>query len=121
MARGTVEREESDLAREAEFVLPLRCGQERAVAATKSYLASLTVPLPLIAALRGDAGLTRALETLPEALEGTLGLEGQAGTWRNGTASWRACWCWRAACTTEWGSRASTSTGPRPGRGITCG
>ncbi|BDP43448.1 glucosamine--fructose-6-phosphate aminotransferase (plasmid) [Deinococcus aetherius] len=70
--------EGSDLAREAEFVLPLRCGEERAVAATKSYLASLTAALPVIADLTGDGGLTRALEALPDALERTLTLEEQA-------------------------------------------
>ncbi|MGI8747747.1 MAG: SIS domain-containing protein, partial [Deinococcus sp.] len=70
--------EDSDLAREAEFVLPLCCGEERAVAATKSYLASLTALLPVIADLAGDGALKRALEALPEALERTLGLEEQA-------------------------------------------
>ena len=67
--------EESDLAREAEFVLPLRCGEERAVAATKSYLASLTALLPVVAELTGDDALTEALDLLPERLEATLGLE----------------------------------------------
>ncbi|EYB69216.1 glutamine-fructose-6-phosphate transaminase (isomerizing) [Deinococcus phoenicis] len=70
--------EDSDLAREAEFVLPLKCGEERAVAATKSYLASLTALLPVVADLAGDAALSRALETLPDALERTLGLEDAA-------------------------------------------
>ncbi|SMB79192.1 SIS domain-containing protein [Deinococcus hopiensis] len=70
--------EGSDLSREAEFVLPLRCGEERAVAATKSYLASLTALLPVIAELTGDAALTDALEALPAALEATLGLEESA-------------------------------------------
>lgn len=70
--------EDSDLAREAEVVLPLRGGEERAVAATKSYLASLTALLPVVADLAGDAALTRALEELPGALERTLALEGEA-------------------------------------------
>ncbi|MEW6420170.1 MAG: SIS domain-containing protein [Deinococcota bacterium] len=70
--------EGSDLAREAEFVLPLRCGEEKAVAATKSYLASLTALLPVIAQLTGEKALTRALESLPDALEQTLTLEDQA-------------------------------------------
>ncbi|WP_272977029.1 SIS domain-containing protein [Deinococcus geothermalis] len=70
--------EGSDLAREAEFVLPLRCGEEKAVAATKSYLASLTALLPVIAELTGDAALTRALEALPDTLEQTLALEDRA-------------------------------------------
>ena len=70
--------EGSDLAREAEFVLPLRCGEEKAVAATKSYLASLTAFLPVIAALTGEAALHQALERLPEALTTTLDLEDRA-------------------------------------------
>lgn len=69
---------DSDLAREAEFVLPLRCGEERAVAATKSYLASLTALLPVIAYLAGDEVLSDALETLPDVLERTLTLENAA-------------------------------------------
>lgn len=70
--------QDSDLARAAEFVLPLHCGEERAVAATKSYLASLTAFLPVIAALTGDATLTGALAGLPDALHSTLALEGAA-------------------------------------------
>lgn len=70
--------EGSDLAREAEFVLPLRCGEEKAVAATKSYLASLTALLPVIAELTGAVALTHALEALPDTLEQTLALEDRA-------------------------------------------
>lgn len=70
--------EDSDLAHAAEFVLPLRCGEERAVAATKSYLASLGAFLPVIAALTGDATLTTALAGLPDALTHTLDAEVQA-------------------------------------------
>ena len=69
---------DSDLARAAEFVLPLHCGEERAIAATKSYLASLAALLPVIAELSGDAALSRALGALPGALERTLALESHA-------------------------------------------
>ena len=72
--------EGSDLAQAAEFVLPLRCGEERAVAATKSYLASLGAFLPVIATLTGDAALDAALTGLPSALERTLALEEHAST-----------------------------------------
>lgn len=68
----------SDLAQAAEWVLPLHCGPERAVAATKSYLASLSALLPLLAELTDDAGLRASLERLPEACEQTLALEGEA-------------------------------------------
>lgn len=70
--------EDSDLAHTAEFVLPLKCGPEKAVAATKSYLASLTAFLPVIAELTDGDDLTRALTTLPDALDDTLALEGAA-------------------------------------------
>ncbi|WP_135229047.1 SIS domain-containing protein [Deinococcus fonticola] len=70
--------EDSDLARAAEFSLPLRCGEERAVAATKSFLASLTALLPVIAGLHGDAALTTALAQLPARLTAVLELEGAA-------------------------------------------
>ena len=70
--------EASALAQEAEFVLPLRCGEERAVAATKSYLASLTALLPVIADLSGDRTLALGLPRLPELLERALELEENA-------------------------------------------
>lgn len=67
--------DDSDLAQAAEFVLPLWCGEEKAVAATKSYLGSLTAFLPVIAELTQQADLSSALEALPEALHQTLNLE----------------------------------------------
>ncbi len=70
--------EDSELAATAEFVLPLRCGEEQAVAATKSFIASLTAFLPVLAELGGDHSLTAALETLPTDLRRTLELEEQA-------------------------------------------
>ncbi len=70
--------EDSDLARTAEFVLPLHCGEEKAVAATKSYLASLTAFLPVLAELHDDQTLRDALQGLPEHLTQTLALEDQA-------------------------------------------
>lgn len=70
--------EDSPLAAAAQFVIPLRCGEERAVAATKSYLASLSALLPVIAQLGGDLALQAALEHLPAVLEQTLTLEEQA-------------------------------------------
>lgn len=70
--------EDSDLAGAAEFVLPLKCGEERAVAATKSYLASLTAFLPVLADLTEGDDLNTALHDLPAALTRTLELEGAA-------------------------------------------
>ncbi|RTR26133.1 SIS domain-containing protein [Deinococcus radiophilus] len=70
--------EGSELAGAAEWVLPMQAGPEKAVAATKSYLASLHAPLPLLAELTGDAELRSALDRLPEVCEETLALEDQA-------------------------------------------
>lgn len=78
MTVALVNVEDSELASAAEWVLPLHCGPEQAVAATKSYLASLYVLLPLLAALTEDAALDRALDRLPDLCEQTLGLEAEA-------------------------------------------
>jgi glucosamine--fructose-6-phosphate aminotransferase (isomerizing) len=65
----------SDLERAAEYLVPLRAGDERAVAATKSFLASLAALLPLLADLSGDTALHRATAGLPDQLDRTLQLE----------------------------------------------
>ncbi|MFN3265761.1 MAG: SIS domain-containing protein [Deinococcales bacterium] len=51
----------------AEFCLPMQAGTEEAVAATKSFIASLFAPLMLTAALKSDHNLQTALERLPQA------------------------------------------------------
>ncbi len=60
--------EDSPLAQLADTVIPLRAGTERSVAATKSYLASLSAILQLAACWKQDAALLDALETLPQAM-----------------------------------------------------
>jgi glutamine---fructose-6-phosphate transaminase (isomerizing) len=59
----------------AEFCLPMHAGVEEAVAATKSFIASLFAPLQLIAALKSDQGLYQALERLPSAAKIALETE----------------------------------------------
>lgn len=59
----------SPLAQAAEQVLPLHCGAERSVAATKSFLAQLAAGARLAAAWQGDDGLRAALDALPAALQ----------------------------------------------------
>src|SRR5690349_4182484 len=59
----------SPLASAAQWVLPLRAGAERSVAATKSCIAQMVAGVRLLAAWAEDPPLTRALETLPAALE----------------------------------------------------
>lgn len=59
----------SPLSAAAELHLPLRCGPERAVAATKSYTAQLLTLWLLVDAWRGgDAGPARAVPDLAEAV-----------------------------------------------------
>jgi glucosamine--fructose-6-phosphate aminotransferase (isomerizing) len=56
----------SPLAQASEHVLPLRAGAERAVAATKTYTASLGALAMLSAALEGDASRWAELARVPE-------------------------------------------------------
>ena len=63
--------EDSPLARMADTVLPLHAGAERSVAATKSYLASLSAILQLGACWKGEPPLLDALDALPDALRAT--------------------------------------------------
>jgi glucosamine--fructose-6-phosphate aminotransferase (isomerizing) len=63
---------ESPLARAAEHVLPLGAGPERAVAATKTYTASLGALALLSAALEARAARFEDLERLPAVLGTTL-------------------------------------------------
>lgn len=60
--------EDSPLAALADTVLPLHAGPERSVAATKSYLASLSAVLQLAAMWKNEAPLLDALPRLPDAL-----------------------------------------------------
>ncbi|MGH8084833.1 MAG: SIS domain-containing protein [Lysobacter sp.] len=60
--------EDSPLARMADTVLPLHAGAERSVAATKSYLASLSAILQLGACWKDEPPLLDALDALPRAL-----------------------------------------------------
>ncbi|MDB5721734.1 MAG: hypothetical protein JWP15_2352 [Alphaproteobacteria bacterium] len=60
---------DSPLAECAERVLPLFAGEEKAVAATKSYIASLSAIIQLVAAWTCDEAMARALEAAPERLD----------------------------------------------------
>ncbi|MGH8060494.1 MAG: SIS domain-containing protein [Pseudoxanthomonas sp.] len=57
--------EDSPLAQLAHTVIPLHAGPERSVAATKSYLSSLSAILQLAANWKNEAPLLDALQTLP--------------------------------------------------------
>lgn len=74
-----VNQENSPLAQTAEVVLPLLAGPEEAVAATKSYLATLASLAQLVAAWAEDQPLKEALAMLPEALYQSAHADWQAG------------------------------------------
>jgi glucosamine--fructose-6-phosphate aminotransferase (isomerizing) len=59
----------SPLAKISEWVIPLHAGPEKAVAATKSFIASLAASANLIAAWKNDSNLIRGLHHLPDDLE----------------------------------------------------
>jgi len=65
---AVVNAERSPLAQLADELLPLHAGPERAVAATKSYIASLAAIVQLVAAWTGDQTLAAALAQAPQLL-----------------------------------------------------
>ncbi len=72
-----VNDETSPLAAQADWVLPLNVGEEKAVAATKSFLATLSALLQLVAAWSGNRSLQDAVISLPELLESAIELPAQ--------------------------------------------
>ncbi len=70
--------EDSPLAATADFLIPLHAGTERSVAATKSYLCSLSALLHLVAEWKRDDGLRAALAALPAVLEAAWPLDWSA-------------------------------------------
>ncbi|MCC2617310.1 SIS domain-containing protein [Aestuariibacter halophilus] len=67
-----VNDETSPLASLVDHVLPLNAGPEKAVAATKSYLCTLSAIVQLVAYWKKDTALIEALDTLPDALQQTV-------------------------------------------------
>lgn len=67
----------SPLAEQAHFVLPLHVGAEKAVAATKSYLATLSAILQLVSVWSGNHELQQALAQLPQSLRAAIALPAQ--------------------------------------------
>jgi glucosamine--fructose-6-phosphate aminotransferase (isomerizing) len=64
----------SELAHEGDVVVELMAGPERAVAATKTYMAELAAVALLSATLAGDDGMLAALDEIPGAVEATLAI-----------------------------------------------
>ena len=65
----------SDLAAAADHVIELGAGPERAVAATKTYLAEIALLAMLSSALTGDEASATELRAIPDALRAALALE----------------------------------------------
>jgi glucosamine--fructose-6-phosphate aminotransferase (isomerizing) len=74
-----VNTQDSPLAQLADELLPLHAGAERSVAATKSYITSLTAIVHLVATWAGDARLAAALQQAPELLTRAFELDWSAG------------------------------------------
>ncbi|MBV9152182.1 MAG: SIS domain-containing protein [Alphaproteobacteria bacterium] len=72
----------SPLASTCEFVLPIAAGPELSVAATKTFVATLSAVLRLVAAWTEDERLSRALDRLPERL-----IEAAELDWSGGVAA----------------------------------
>ena len=77
-----VNAESSPLAQTADFTVPLCAGIERSVAATKSYIASLSAITQLVASWARDAGLRKALDDAPGLLERAWKLDWSAAVTR---------------------------------------
>lgn len=63
---------DSPLAKLAEYVIPLHAGEEKAIAATKSYITSLTAIVHFVATYLQDTRLLQCLHLLPTALASAL-------------------------------------------------
>ena len=68
-------RPDSPLAAQGDVVLDLRAGEERAVAATKTYTAELAAVALLSVALSGAAEARAALWAMPDAVAATLAMD----------------------------------------------
>ena len=70
----------SPLAALAHYTLPLHVGAEKAVAATKSYLATLSAILQLVSVWSGNTALQQAVLQLPQSLQAAIALPPQLTT-----------------------------------------
>jgi glucosamine--fructose-6-phosphate aminotransferase (isomerizing) len=70
---------ESPLAAAADIVLPMAAGPESGIAATKSFVATMSALLRLVAAWSDDHALTGAIARLPDRLSAAADLDWSAG------------------------------------------
>ena len=81
LTAALVNQTESPLALACDIVLPIAAGPERSVAATKTFIASLSALLRLVALWSGDVTLPGALDRLPDRLAAAVGVNwGAAAT-----------------------------------------
>ena len=81
----------SPLEQAAEFALDVHAGEEKAVAATKSYTGELLAVAPLSALLRDEPEALEALMRLPEAVAAAVALEDQAAAIAQAHRDLKAC------------------------------
>ena len=77
-----VNAESSPLAQAADFTVPLCAGIERSVAATKSYIASLSAIIQLVGCWKGDGALLQSLSAAPALMEQAWQLDWNAAVTR---------------------------------------
>jgi glucosamine--fructose-6-phosphate aminotransferase (isomerizing) len=82
---------DSPLGQAAQHVLPLHAGPERAVAATKTYTASLCAVAQLAAALSGHATLSEELASIPALVESQAFELGDVEKAVQVASAWRSC------------------------------
>jgi glucosamine--fructose-6-phosphate aminotransferase (isomerizing) len=63
------------MAQVTDHCLPLQAGEERSVAATKTFIASVTAGLAVLAGWQQDADLAKAVAALPDALARAVALD----------------------------------------------
>ena len=108
-----VNRCESPLAERCEWVVPLGAGEERSVAATKSYIAALAAVARLVARWQGDALLLRAIDSLPERLEAAAAVDVHGFVESLLTAER----CSASTVSTHWASVSTLGDSPRSSTG----
>jgi len=66
---------DSPMAQVTDHCLPLQAGEEKSVAATKTFIASVTAGLAVLAGWQQDADLAKAVAALPDALAKAVALD----------------------------------------------
>ncbi len=74
-----VNQPDSPLAHAANWIFPLHAGEEKSVAATKSFIAQLVAGARVVAAWQDDAALQNAIASLPNSLERARAADWSAG------------------------------------------